>query len=383
LSGEFLRRPDGLIFLELLVMLAASLLLARLVPRFESFKLKAAVIGGALLLYLGVDVALFGQGIQLATVMPLTTILAVSFGLVFLGYASESQEKRMQRKTFERYLGAEVLEEALKHPDKLDKGEKRELTVLFSDIRGFTTLSERMLPDKLATFINEYLSPMTRIVFEEKGTLDKYIGDAVMAFWNAPLDQADHAMRACRAAMAMLSKLEELKAKWRADSYPEFDIGIGINTGQVIVGNMGSDVRVDYTVMGDAVNLASRLEGTNKGYETRVILGEGTYQQVKGQVTARKLGAVRVKGKKKPVEIYELRGIGAPLEKDARAVAAFEAALVAYAAMQWATARASFEEVLTLWPNDPPSRRYLEELALFEKNPPGPGWDGVYTATTK
>jgi adenylate cyclase len=383
LSRRFLERYDWLVFAELGAMLVLSLLLARLVPRFESFRVKALFIVLGVMLYVGADVAAFARGVQLATVVPLFSILTTSFGLVFLGYASESQEKRAQRKTFERYLGADVLEEALLRPEKLDRGEKRELTVLFSDIRGFTTLSEAMLPDKLARFINDYLSPMTRIVFEEKGTLDKYIGDALMAFWNAPLDQSDHAMRACRAAMAMLQKLESLKPGWKREGLPEIDIGIGINTGPMIVGNMGSDVRVDYTVMGDAVNLASRLEGTNKEYETRVILGEATYEQVKGQVVARRLGAVRVKGKHKPVDIYELRGIGPPAEADARAIAAFEAGLLAYAQQQWEPAATAFGHVQSLWPADPPSRRYLEEIERFKKNPPGPGWDGVYTATHK
>jgi adenylate cyclase len=246
------------------------------------------------------------------------------------------------------------MEEALKNPEKLTLGEKREMTVMFSDIRGFTTLSERMLPEKLASFINGYLSPMTQIVFDEKGTLDKYIGDAVMAFWNAPLEQADHALRACRAAIAMLAALDVLKARWRAEGFPEFDIGIGLNTGPMVVGNMGSDVRVDYTVLGDAVNLASRLEGTNKEYETRVIFGEGTHAHVQGKVSCRRLGAVRVKGKKQPVRIYELRGIGPPTAVDAEGIAAFEAALEHYAAQRWDEACAAFDTALAAWPEDPP-----------------------------
>ena len=257
------------------------------------------------------------------------------------------------------------------------------MTVLFSDIRGFTTLSERMLPEKLADFMKGYLSPMTQIVFDERGTLDKYIGDALMAFWNAPLDQSDHAVRACRAAWKMLIKLEELKAKWRSENYPEFDIGIGINTGPMVVGNMGSDVRKDYTVMGDAVNLASRLEGTNKEYETRIILSEGTWAHVQGQMICRKLGAVRVKGKRKPVQIFELKGEGVAQGPLAEGIKAFEGALEAYGAQQWDLAEQGFQATLALWPEDPPSRRYLEEIATLKQRPPGPGWDGVYTATTK
>src|SRR5207249_2137977 len=163
-------------------------------------------------------------------------------------------------------LNESVMEQMLANPDRLKLGgDKREMTVLFSDIRGFTTLSERMAPEALVKFINSYLTPMTRIVFEEGGTLDKYIGDALMAF--------------CRAPVRFLDKLKELKAAWRDQNLPEFDIGVGVNTGPMIVGNMGSDIRFDYTVMGDSVNLASRLEGTNKEYETRILVSEATYVQ--------------------------------------------------------------------------------------------------------
>ncbi len=383
LSQDFLTRPSATVLIESLAILLLALLLARLIPRLASFSLKLLAIFAITTAWLALSEMLFTRGIQLATIMPLFNVLGVSFGLIFLGYLSVDREKLKLRSTFTKYLGEDVMEEALKNPDKLNRGEKREMSVLFSDIRGFTTLSERMVPEKLADFIKEYLSPMTQIVFEEKGTLDKYIGDAVMAFWNAPLDQPDHAVRAGRAALAMLKKLEELKLKWRADNLPEFDIGIGINSGPMIVGNMGSDVRVDYTVLGDAVNLASRLEGTNKEYETRIIISEGTYEQVKDQLTCRILGAVRVKGKRKPVKIYELRGLGRPQGVEAEAIAKFEAALQAYTEQKFEEAGVLFEQVLTLWKDDAPTRRYLDEVAAFKANPPGPTWDGVYTATSK
>ncbi|MFZ5470867.1 MAG: CHASE2 domain-containing protein [Myxococcota bacterium] len=383
LSEDFLTRPAGLSLVEALVMLLAALLVGALIPRLRSFKLKAGLIVAAVALGGAVDLALFASGVQLSTVLPALNLLVVSFGVIFLGYLSVDREKLQLRKTFSRYLGEEVMEEALQNPEKLNRGEKREMTVLFSDIRGFTTLSERMLPEKLAAFIKEYLTPMTQTVFDERGTLDKYIGDAVMAFWNAPLDQPDHALRACRASLRFLTQLETLKKKWREENLPEFDIGVGINSGPMIVGNMGSDVRVDYTVMGDAVNLASRLEGTNKEYETRIIFSEGTHALVKDQVVCRRLGAVRVKGKRKPVRIYELRGLGLAQGNDGEAIARFEAGLNAYTEQKWDEAQAHFQAVLGLWPEDAPSRRYLNEIAHLRAHPPGPGWDGVYTATTK
>jgi adenylate cyclase len=220
LNKDFLSRPSWLVLAEAFAMLVLGFALSQLIPRLKSFGFKALVIVGVAGAWLVIDQGLFSLGTQVATVMPVSSILATSFGLIFLGYLSVDREKVQLRSTFTKYLGADVMEEALRHPDKLSAGEKREMTVLFSDIRGFTTLSERMLPEKLAAFMKDYLSPMTQIVFDEKGTLDKYIGDAVMAFWNAPLDQNDHAVRAVRCAWAMLIKLEELKAKWRADNFP-------------------------------------------------------------------------------------------------------------------------------------------------------------------
>jgi adenylate cyclase len=383
LSQRFLTRTFALALWEALAMGVIGLVLSRLIPRLQSFGLKALVIVVAAFAWLVVDEMLFARGTQLATIVPVASIFFTSFGLIFLGYLSVDREKLKIRSTFKKYLGEDVMEEALKNPEKLKQGEKREMTVLFSDIRGFTTISERMVPEKLRDFIKGYLSPMTQIVFDEKGTLDKYIGDALMAFWNAPTDQNDHAIRACRCAWKMLLELEVLKAKWRAENYPEFDIGIGINTGPMIVGEMGSDVRADYTVMGDAVNLASRLEGTNKEYETRIIISEGTWAQVQGQVVARRLGAVRVKGKRKPVRIFELKGLGAPTAEQTTAINAFEHGLDAYTEQRWAEAEEAFSATLKVWPEDPPSRRYLEEVAQLKLRPPGPGWDGVYTATTK
>ncbi|MBI3181307.1 MAG: adenylate/guanylate cyclase domain-containing protein [Myxococcales bacterium] len=383
LASDFLTRPAGLGLGEALAIVVGAVALGFAIPRFRRFRFKALAMGGALFLWVAAIQLAFERDVQLTSVVPLASVLATSFAVVFMGYLSVDREKLRLRATFSKYLDEEVIEEALKDPERLSRGEKREMTVLFSDIRGFTTLAERMLPEKLAEFIKDYLNPMTQIVFEEKGTLDKYIGDAVMAFWNAPLDQPDHALRACRAGLGFLRKLEELKQKWRSEKYPQFDIGVGINSGPMIVGNMGSDIRVDYTVLGDAVHLAARLEGTNKEYDTHIILAEGTYLAVKEQVIARRLGSVRVKGKRKPVRIYELRGLGQPTGQDSEAIGHFEAGLEAYAAQRFDEAAEHFRKTSELWPADPPSRRYLDEIPYLKEHPPGPGWDGVFTATTK
>lgn len=382
LDGRFLTRSLGTLAAELVLLILLSLGLGVAIPRLR-FTFKALLIAGVLGGWFVGSYAAFLLGTQVFIAVPAVGLLASSFTVVFLGYLSVDREKLKMKSTFSRYLGEDVMELALANPDRLNKGEKRDMTVLFSDIRGFTTLSERMSPEALAAFINEYLSPMTAIVFEEKGTLDKYIGDALMAFWNAPLDQADHALRACRAAVKMLETLDELKKAWRDKGYPELEIGIGINSGPMVVGNMGSDVRVDYTVLGDAVNLGSRLEGTNKEYDTRIIISESTWQQVKEQVVCRRLGAVRVKGKRLPVGIYELRGVGKPSASEAPVIELFEEALRLFSTRKFEEAGVKFREVLQAWPTDMSTRRYLAQLETFKAQPPPSDWDGVASLTTK
>lgn len=382
LADRFLTRPGWAPFLEMALVLVLAVLLGVAVPRVRFFW-KGVLIAGVVSAWVIGAFLAFRGGVLLGVAAPVTGLLSISFVLVFLGYVSVDREKLKLRSTFSRYLDEEVMALALENPERLNKGEKREMTVLFSDIRGFTTLSERMSPEVLARFINAYLSPMTAIVFDEQGTLDKYIGDALMAFWNAPLDQPDHAVRACRAALKMLEKLDAMKAAWRAEGYPELEIGIGINTGTMVVGNMGSDVRVDYTVLGDAVNLGSRLESTNKEYDTRVIISESTYQLVKGEMCCRRLSSVRVKGKRLPVNIYELRGVGPPPPADAPIIARFEEAHALYVRQRFAEASQAFKEVLDAWPTDLATRRYLAQIDVYLVTPPPSDWDGVASITTK
>lgn len=383
LAGHALTRSWSFLWLEVLFLFASALLYALWFPRLNvgvKIAVALAVIGGW---FLAAQVA-FDHGHLLATLMPCVGSALCAQAVILVGYFTTDREKGRLKGAFSHYLSGSVMEHVLAHPEQLALGgQKKELTVLFSDIRGFTTLAERMAPEALVKFINSYLTPMTGIVLDEAGTLDKYIGDAVMAFWGAPLEQPDHALRACRAALRFVERMEALKAGWRAQGLPEFDIGVGINSGPMIVGNMGSDVRFDYTVMGDAVNLASRLEGTNKDYGTRLMMSEATHAQVKDQVRARRLGAVRVKGKRKPVRIYELRGLGTAFGPEAEAIARFEAAVDLFAAQKFDEAMEGFRATLAAWPEDGPSLRYLEEIEVLKQRPPGPGWDGVYASMTK
>ncbi len=245
---------------------------------------------------------------------------------------------RHLKKAFSSYVSPDLVKQIEKDPDKLVLGgEQRELSILFSDIRGFTTVSESLTPPELVKLLNEYLSPMTRIVLDERGTLDKFIGDAVMALFNAPLDVPDHATRACSAAVRMLDELKELNDDFAARGMHMLDIGVGINTGPAVVGNMGADIRFDYTAIGDSVNLASRLEGLNKYYGSHILVSEDTRRQVgDSRFTFREVDRVKVKGKQLPVVMYEL------MISNAGILPRFESALEKYRSRDFGTARADF-----------------------------------------
>jgi adenylate cyclase len=301
-------------------------------------------------------------------------------------FFSEEREKRRARETFSRFLAPKIVEDVLAAGGAVQLGgEKRVLTVLFSDVRGFTSMAERLDPRALLELLNEYLTPMTEIVVSgHEGTLDKYIGDAIMAFWGAPRAQPDHALRACGAALAMLDALGPLRARWRARGLPDVDVGIGVNTGPMSVGFVGSEDRFyNYTVLGDAVNLASRLEGANKEYGTRVVLGPATHALVKDAVVARELDLVRVKGKREPVQIHELLALRPGPPELAPFLERFGWGLSAYKAQRWDEAVARFREADALRGGDPPSRKYVERCEAMRRAPPGPEWDGVFEMTSK
>jgi adenylate cyclase len=223
----------------------------------------------------------------------------------------EERDKRRIRDMFGKYVSPAVVDEILQNPPELG-GVDKDLTVFFSDIRSFTSLSERMTPQELVNHLNLYLTAMTDLILEYSGTLDKYVGDEIMCFWGAPLPQADHALLACKCALRQIEVLKKMNAGWPPER--RLDIGIGLNTGTMTVANMGSTGRMNYTLMGDSVNLGARLEGTNKQYSTTIIISEFTYAQVKDKVIARELDNIRVKGKNKPVLIYELIDVIGGLE---------------------------------------------------------------------
>jgi adenylate cyclase len=301
----------------------------------------------------------------------------------------EEKEKRKVRSAFGQYLSPEVIRRLLLNP-KLVEPRKQDITVMFSDIRGFTTISEKLDAQELALFLNGYLSDMTRIVIATSGTLDKYIGDAVMAFWGAPYEDDSHAIQACTAAIEMMKRVRELQRQWATEGKPALDIGIGLNSGVASVGNMGSVLRYGYTALGDSVNLSSRLEGLNKEYGTQIIVNESTFAAAQNAgLLFRELDLIRVKGKLQPVTVYELFGHRLDLQQegtlaDAEArLAEFEKARRLYRQRQWSQAQSVFQSILNIWPNDGPSIVYLKRCQDYLADEPLPEWDGVFTMTHK
>ncbi|MBU0727588.1 adenylate/guanylate cyclase domain-containing protein, partial [Patescibacteria group bacterium] len=314
-------------------------------------------------------------------VYPILVILLSFVGVYLLRFILEQKERKFIEGAFGHYVNKDVVNQILKNPKMLELGgAKRSITVFFSDIAGFTTISEKMEPGDLVSFLNEYLQEMTNIILKYQGTLDKYEGDAIMAFWNAPIAQHDHPLNSCLAALENQSKLAELRKKWAGEGKPEVRIRIGINTGDAVVGNMGSENRFDYTAMGDNINLGSRLEGINKQYGTEIIISEATYKEVEEKLVCRELDLIRVKGKTAPVVIYELVGEKGKVKQEILdRNAKFAGALRDYRSKNFMAAKEKFSAIT----GDIPSEIFTKRCDEFMQNPPSVNWDGVYIFTTK
>lgn len=384
LHQNFLKQSWWIKFLDFMSIIIVGVIMGFFVPRLKAVQ---GVLISLLFIcaFIALNLFLFSHyNMWLNIIYPVLTMLAVYLGVTIYRYITEEREKKKIRNAFQYYLTASVITEMLKDPNKLKLGgDKKQLTALFSDIRGFTTISEQLGPEELVHLLNEYLTAMTDLVFKYDGLLDKYMGDAIMAVYGAPLDQPDHALRACRTALEMLQALKKLQVKWSAEGKPYMNIGVGINSGDMVVGNMGSQMRFDYTVMGDSVNLASRLEGINKEYGTNIVISEFTHAIVKDELYCRELDAVIVKGKKLPVKIYELLCEKTESENYRTFVELFEAGLMQYKNTSWDDAIASFQKVLEIKSEDPPAKLYIARCQELKKDPPPQPWDGVFTMTHK
>ena len=394
IDGSFLRKePKWLDVVAVLVFcLATSLATSYLKEIKFKRQITGVVVGvlftvGELVLIGVVSMWLFSHsGYVTVMTSPVLAVLLGYVGTLVYVYVAERKQKMLIKGMFSQYVNPNVVEELVANPEKLRLGgERDELTVMFTDIEGFTSISESLEPERLVTILNEYLSLMTHIIFSNQGTLDKFEGDAIMAFWGAPIPQADHAMRACRTSIEMFDTLDIMRREWKKDGRPDINIRIGLNTGDMIVGNMGGLGRFDYTVIGDSVNLAARLESANKQYHTRLMLGDRTYKMVSDRIIARELDKLVVMGKTEPVTVYELIQLASrPMAPEQlQFLELYQQALTLYRSRQWSAAVAGFEKALKVNRGDHTCQIYIERSHLYESMPPPDDWNGVFILRTK
>lgn len=380
--GGLREEASVFVLLTLLVLALFGALSFSLIRRVRNSVIIVFII---FVLYFLSALFVFDSGLILSMFYPLSALIVASIISALLRLIQEKREKGQLRSTLSRYLSPQVVQHLLDHPERLKLGgEKREMTVLFSDLRGFTSLSETLTPEQLVTVLNTYLSEMTAIVFEQGGVLDKYIGDAVMAFWNAPLDDAEHATHAVKTAVLMRDRLAEMNASNVFPNKIQLRVGVGVNTGQMVVGNMGGEERFDYTVMGDSVNLGSRLESLNKEYGSEIIVAASTVKLLQDDFLMRSIDLVAVKGKKEPVEIFEVLGFRHACSADMiRDVRLFEEARHFYIAQKFAEAKHLFDEIVAANSNDTGAKMYSVRCEAFLAHSPPSDWNGVWVMTKK
>lgn len=384
LQQQFLFRPKWAKIFDLLAIILIGIIMGFVIPRLSAVKGILFAIG-LFMAYIFFSRLLFVKyGLWFNITYPLAALIVIYISLTIYKYMSEERERKKIKSAFTYYVSSSVVNEMLKHPEKLKLGgDRKDLSVLFSDIRGFTTIAEGLTPEDLVHLLNEYLTVMTDIVFKYDGTLDKYMGDAIMAIYGAPLDLPDHPFKACQSALEMIKELKRLNQKWIGEGKQPMDIGIGINTSPMMVGNMGSVQRFDFTVMGDSVNLGSRLEGANKSYKTNIIISEFTFERVKNELACMELDSVRVKGKKQPVRIYNLIGDKDLSDIQETVINQFNQAVSLYKERKWGAAIHIFENITVMDPSLYAAQVYIERCLELKKKPPSADWDGVYEMTTK
>lgn len=376
-------KPAWTIGYEFVMLIIVAVSMAILLPMLSPLLAAAGVVGIGFLVIAGTMIA-WENHLILPLASPLL-LIALTFILhMTYGYFIESRGKRQLAHLFGQYIPPELVDEMSDSPSEFTlDGENRVMTVLFSDVRGFTTISEGMDPKQLTQLMNALLTPMTRVIHKNRGTIDKYMGDAIMAFWGAPLRDSEHARHALYAALGMMDELKIMQDEFRSRGWPEVNIGIGLNTGAMNVGNMGSEFRMAYTVLGDAVNLGSRLEGLTKFYGVNIIVSQSTRASIP-EFTFRELDLVRVKGKNEPVAIFEPVGHKNDLEINVKSeLTRYKQALTGFRSQNWDKAEVDFFNLNRSDPDRKLYQIYLDRVVHFRDNPPGSNWDGAYTHTSK
>lgn len=379
IRGRVLREVPSFLPVLLAIFLG---LMAGLVMANAPVKAGVGTVLGWIFLYFGVTQVLYTRyALLINYTLPTSTFFLTYLIVLVQRLFAEERIKG----TWSQYMSPDVIDLLIHDPSRLKLGgEERPVSAFFSDVAGFTQISETMRPSVLVGVLNEYLLTMTDIIFKHGGLLDKYVGDMIVALWNAPLDQDRHAIRACLAALDQVRAQAVLQKKFTERGWPALDFRVGISTGQAVVGNMGSERRFTYTAIGDTVNLASRLEGVNKVYGTRLMISESTFQAAKDEIEAREVDLIRVQGKTQPIRVYELLAKKNALSPEKReAIFHFHDGLRLFRDRRFEEAAVEFTLTRRVIPTDGPSEVYLERCRRFQDASPPPDWDGVYVMTSK
>jgi len=385
LREAFLYHPTWAAVFDILAIVLAGILLGIVLPRTGVF---LGVITVCVLFFGHIFFCQYlfsSQGWILNMVYPLMVVIAVYISITVYKYLSESRQKRFIRSAFSTYLAPTVVQQLIDSPENLELGgEEREITAFFSDVQGFTSISEKLTPHELVELLNEFLTEMTNIILKHEGTVDKFEGDAIIAFYGAPNALANQAETACLTCVDMQKRLGELRDKWRQEGKPELKMRIGLSTGPAVVGNMGSRNRMDYTMMGDTVNTAARLEGVNKIYGIYTLVCETTFKKADQRIWGREIDSINVVGKAEPVSVYQVLGYAEGIDESMlKMTGLYAEGLHLYRQQRWDPAIEKFNAALNISPDDGPSKAMKDRCATYKMEPPSPDWNGSYTMKTK
>jgi len=385
LSQDFLYQPEWSRIFDLSAIVASGIFLGLVLPLVGA--IPGAISAAAVFFgYMFLCQYLFStQGWILNLVYPLSVMLLLYLSITMYRYLVENKQKRFIKDAFSTYLAPSVVKQLIDSPENLVLGgEERQITAFFSDVQGFTSISEKLTPHELVELLNEYLTEMTDIILEHEGTVDKFEGDAIIAFFGAPNILPNHAERACHSTIGMQKRLAELRENWAKENKPMLHMRIGLCTGAAVVGNMGSKSRMDYTMMGDTVNTAARLEGVNKVYGTYSMIADETYKAAGERVATRELDSINVVGKAEPVIIYQVLGYTEDVnEQTTETVERYARGLAAYRDRRWDEAISHFKKALDVTPDDSPSQTMQARCQEYKEDPPPEDWNGSYTMKSK